>query len=45
VVIPGVFGGLLSLEFLCLFIGPALLPIAYALLAPWRAQQQRELQA
>jgi predicted PurR-regulated permease PerM len=38
-VILGVFGGFISLGFLGLFIGPALLAIAYALLASWRAQQ------
>jgi predicted PurR-regulated permease PerM len=37
-VILGVFGGFISLGFLGLFIGPALLAIAYALLASWRAQ-------
>ena len=40
-VILGVFGGFISLGFLGLFIGPALLAIAYALLASWREQQPR----
>ena len=35
-VILGVFGGFMSLGFLGLFIGPALLAVAYALLASWR---------
>lgn len=39
-VILGVFGGFISLGFLGLFIGPALLAIAYALLASWRGQRQ-----
>lgn len=38
-VILGVFGGFISLGFLALFMGPALLAIAYALLASWRAKQ------
>jgi predicted PurR-regulated permease PerM len=38
-VILGVFGGFISLGFLGLFIGPALLAIAYALLASWRGHK------
>jgi predicted PurR-regulated permease PerM len=37
-VILGVFGGFVSLGFLGLFIGPALLAIAFTLLKAWRAQ-------
>lgn len=38
-VILGVFGGFISLGFLGLFIGPALLAVAYALLASWRTSR------
>jgi predicted PurR-regulated permease PerM len=37
-VILGVFGGFVSLGFLGLFIGPALLAVAFTLLKAWRAQ-------
>jgi len=37
-VILGVFGGFLSLGFLGLFIGPALLAVAFTLLQAWRAR-------
>ncbi len=37
-VILGVFGGFLSLGFLGLFVGPALLAAAFSLLRSWRAQ-------
>ena len=37
-VILGVFGGFLSFGFLGLFIGPALLAVAFTLLQAWRAQ-------
>jgi predicted PurR-regulated permease PerM len=37
-VILGVFGGFVSLGFLGLFIGPALLAVAFTLLRAWRAQ-------
>nr|WP_268894146.1 AI-2E family transporter [Pseudoroseomonas coralli] len=36
-VILGVFGGFLSFGFLGLFIGPALLAVAFTLLRAWRA--------
>ena len=37
-VIVGVFGGFLSLGFLGLFVGPALIAVAFNLLKSWRAQ-------
>jgi predicted PurR-regulated permease PerM len=37
-VILGVFGGFVSLGFLGLFIGPALLAVAFTLLSAWRTQ-------
>ena len=40
-VILGVFGGFISFGFLGLFIGPALLAVAYALLGVWSAQDRR----
>jgi predicted PurR-regulated permease PerM len=40
-VILGVFGGFISFGFLGLFIGPALLAVAFALLGAWRRQSSR----
>jgi predicted PurR-regulated permease PerM len=37
-VILGVFGGFLSFGFLGLFVGPALIAVAFSLLKAWRAQ-------
>lgn len=39
-IILGVFGGLLAFGFLGLFVGPALLAVAHALLRAWRAPRQ-----
>ena len=41
-VILGVFGGFVSLGFLGLFIGPALLAVAFTLLSAWRARAVSE---
>lgn len=41
-VILGVFGGFVSLGFLGLFVGPALLAVAFTVLQAWRAQAPQE---
>ena len=41
-VIVGVFGGFLSLGFLGLFVGPALIAVAYNLLKSWRERSTSE---
>jgi predicted PurR-regulated permease PerM len=38
-VVLGVFGGFLSFGFLGLFIGPALLAVAFTLLQAWRGRE------
>ena len=40
-VILGVFGGFLSFGFLGLFIGPALLAVAFTLVQAWRASPSK----